>query len=242
MAQIPPLKLQSCPVTGEPVSIDDAIYTLPIALFYAAAHDNIARDDIAVYLQMLLGDPTYKNYFTNPFPKGTTLAEARSKSWPSAVRPLSRVGAARIANEYFKHFGRGSAVEASLIATGDAMTKFPTFHPNPIPGRGRTVGLEIESNPTPETSMHVICNWLAAPTVDHSIRGTYAIEFRSPVLRESTFPQWTNTIFDPQHWESKIYSRCGQHLWVGVDDFSWFDLAQFIKYCWIYRHYFYSIS
>ena len=92
---------------------------------------------------------------------------------------------------------------------------------------GRTIGIEIECNPTIRS---VYLAYLAGSKIirDGSLRGR-SVEIVSPLLREDTADHWIEAALGKM--ENNPNSRQGLHLWVGVQDMSWWDIYNIMMYC-----------
>jgi hypothetical protein len=105
-------------------------------------------------------------------------------------------------------------------------------------GKGRTIGIEIECNPSLASMVRLVdCKFIAMKP-DNSLRGR-SCEIVSPVLRETSYSRWLDML-DPVL-KATVYSRCGLHIWVGARDYGWWDAYNLLKYCSLWQNEFASI-
>lgn len=178
-------------------------------------------------------------------------------AWANAEASYKAGGAAVIAEHRQSHMICPTCAEAHMRATFRSPTEaengiirvaqfieltdtFQSWKKSPS-GRGRTVGLELECNPTAKCILTMLARLVASPTVDHSLRGEYALELRSPVVNEYKLKQWLDATVNSSDWDAVIYFKCGLHCWIGVPDFSYFDLVQFLRYCVKNRSFFFEV-
>lgn len=114
-----------------------------------------------------------------------------------------------------------------------------------IDGAGRTVGVEIECEPT-KSSQDLLFKWkndngehLVNATKDGSLRGKFPCEFTSPILHESNFAEWVDQCCD--RLDARVYSRCGLHIHLGTGDMSWHEIRNIAVYCAIHERDFFSL-
>lgn len=87
----------------------------------------------------------------------------------------------------------------------------------------RTVGAEIETNLTPKSACEIWNKKMVHFKHDGSLRGVGALELVTPILSESTFEPYFNTLcglMDVSEW----YSRQSTHVHIGTQDLGWFEL------------------
>lgn len=104
-----------------------------------------------------------------------------------------------------------------------------------IPGEGRTIGIEYELEPT-KGAMDRLARWvdengshMVSGKVDGSLRGQRPAEFASPILYESNFADWVKEF--TSRLKYNVYSRCGLHIHIGSECFSWKDINNIAYYC-----------
>ena len=109
-----------------------------------------------------------------------------------------------------------------------------------ITGEGRKIGIEIECEPSVNDQIRMF-KWRdrhkvaqVNGTIDTSLRGPYRVEYTSPILRESNFEDWLDTV-GSKLTDAKVYNRCGLHFHISTDDASWFELNRLMRYCYIWQ-------
>lgn len=107
-----------------------------------------------------------------------------------------------------------------------------------IPGE-RTIGWELECNPTPETVFYMWRHELCSFVEDGSLRGSNPVEMVTPVLSESTWKPYAERFF--RNLKARIYQRAGLHLWIGTADLSWMHLLALWTFIHRNRVYFYAM-
>ena len=112
-------------------------------------------------------------------------------------------------------------------------------------GRGRTIGIEVECEPT-QMSQIKLASWgnehdihMIGSHRDDSLRGKQQVEYVSPVLFEDSYKEWLGQMC--LMLTAGVYSRCGLHIHVGTDDFSWWHINRLCKYCFRYEKTFASM-
>jgi hypothetical protein len=95
-------------------------------------------------------------------------------------------------------------------------------------GAGRTIGIEVECNPSLLSIVRAQSSKIMDIKDDHSLRGN-GIEFTSPILRESTVNKWLKEF--KKLIKARVYKRCGLHIWIGIPDFSWWDIYRLMRFC-----------
>ena len=112
-------------------------------------------------------------------------------------------------------------------------------------GCGRTIGVEFECEPTPEAQMRAY-SWrgddglhLVTGKRDGSLRGHYPAEFVSPILHESNYEDWVDKFCSIM--DATVYNRCGLHIHLGTNDFSWHDINKLMRYCYMFQPVFASM-
>jgi len=125
--------------------------------------------------------------------------------------------------------------------------KFPITFPGikHIHGIGRQIGIEVECEPTLSSQVEM-CNWFSGRKkhmltagIDNSLRGRYPVEYKSPILHESNFRNWLKGF--SRRIDGRVYNRCGLHIHLSTDDYSWYDINLLMRYCHKYESYFTSI-
>ena len=106
-----------------------------------------------------------------------------------------------------------------------------------VEGSGRMIGLEVECEPTVESQLelyrwmdgrrHLVCG-----DRDSSLRGAFPCEYKSPILHESNYEDWIDEFCSML--TARVYNRCGFHIHLGTEDFSWLDINNLMRYC--YNH------
>jgi len=94
---------------------------------------------------------------------------------------------------------------------------------------GRTIGIELECEPTYASVKALAKAKIASSCDDHSLRGGMRVEYRSPILSEANVESWCRRFFGLL--EANVYNRCGLHIHVGTRDWSWHDAACALIYC-----------
>ncbi len=101
---------------------------------------------------------------------------------------------------------------------------------------GRTVGIEVECEPTKISQLKMFA-WrrdetnasLVTGSQDSSLRGKYKVEYISPVLDALTMDSWYDEFSD--RIDGIVYDKCGAHVHIGGKDLSWYDLMIAMKWC-----------
>lgn len=101
-----------------------------------------------------------------------------------------------------------------------------------IAGVGRTIGLEVECEPTPESQIDLALwgdtHHMVNATTDGSLRGKYPCEFTSPILHESNYSDWIDEFCSKLR--ARVYSRCGYHVHIGTSDMKWWQMMNIMRY------------
>lgn len=142
----------------------------------------------------------------------------------------------------FNHIGEfyksnGERVCADYVCERCAIENriIPIKSSTPIYGTGRTVGIEIECNPTMD-AFKILPLKNCDIKYDRSLRG-HSAEIVSPVLSESNYEEWIDDICSTLL-GSFVYKRCGLHVWIGTKDLSWMDAQNLLQYSIKWQRYF----
>lgn len=144
------------------------------------------------------------------------------------------------------HDARMAVAKVNNICHGCLCNMFPLVYDQlpEIDGVGRTIGIEIECNPTLE-SQNKLVSWMVGGQhmvgggIDNSLRGAFPAEFKSPILHESNYEVWVNDLCEKL--EATVYNRCGLHIHIGTHDFKWIDISRLMAYCSRWEKYFFSL-
>lgn len=107
-------------------------------------------------------------------------------------------------------------------------------HERKVTPRSRTFGVEIECN-APLSGQEAVYESEELQKLgisshrDGSLRTANAVEYASPPLGYLHIKKWVETVCSLS--KADVYSRCGLHIWVGVEDYSWADLNKLLVAC-----------
>lgn len=112
-----------------------------------------------------------------------------------------------------------------------------------VEGTGRTVGVEVECEPTVGSQLE-LAMWgdkehMVTGITDGSLRGKFPCEFVSPILHESNYEWWLGEF--GKRLNAVVYMRCGLHIHIGTQEFGWFEMNNLMRYLKKYEQFFFSV-